>query len=147
MCISEAATILRWFSGAYLMRSSGHILLSLLPISCWLNRSLISWMLFCAVWFLWFFAYVLMTYVRYILDLVFNLLTAAIQRWTIAESCDGLDPWWRVAFQFWEQRCEWPRLLHGRRRDSRHHKLSPGSLRWGHKSILPSPMSVVLFMK
>jgi hypothetical protein len=30
MCISEAATILRWFSGAHLMRSSGHIQLSLL---------------------------------------------------------------------------------------------------------------------
>jgi hypothetical protein len=43
MWISGAGTILRWFSGAYLMRSSGHILLSLLPISRWLNRSLISW--------------------------------------------------------------------------------------------------------
>jgi hypothetical protein len=27
MCISEAGTIFRWFSEAYLMRSSGHILL------------------------------------------------------------------------------------------------------------------------
>jgi hypothetical protein len=61
MWISEAGTIHRWFSGAYIMRSSGHILLSLLPISVWLNRSLISWLLFCAVRFLWFFAYVLMT--------------------------------------------------------------------------------------
>jgi hypothetical protein len=43
MWISEAGTILRWFSGAYLTRSSRHILLSLLPISGWLNRSLISW--------------------------------------------------------------------------------------------------------
>jgi hypothetical protein len=33
MWISEAGTIHRWFSGAYLMRSSGHILLSLLPMS------------------------------------------------------------------------------------------------------------------
>jgi hypothetical protein len=33
----------RWYSGAYLMRSSGHILLSLLPISGWFNRSLISY--------------------------------------------------------------------------------------------------------
>jgi hypothetical protein len=62
MCISEACIILRWFSGAYLMRSSGHILLSLLPISGWLNRSLISLLLFCAVRFLWFFSYVLMTW-------------------------------------------------------------------------------------
>jgi hypothetical protein len=51
MWISEASSILRWFSGAYL--SSGRILLSLLPISGWLNRSLISWLLFCAVRFLW----------------------------------------------------------------------------------------------
>jgi hypothetical protein len=65
MCISEAGTIHRWFSGAYLMRFSGHILLSLLPTSGWLNRSLISWLLFCAVWFLWFFAYFLMTSVTY----------------------------------------------------------------------------------
>jgi hypothetical protein len=64
MCISEAGTILRWFSGAYLMRSSGHILLSLLPIFGWLNRSVISWLL-CAVQFLWFFAYVLMTSIKY----------------------------------------------------------------------------------
>jgi hypothetical protein len=49
MWISEAGTILRWFSGAYLVRSSGHILLSLLPISGWVNRSLISWLSFCAV--------------------------------------------------------------------------------------------------
>jgi hypothetical protein len=53
MWISKAGTIHRWFSGAYLMRSSGHILLSLLPISSWLNRSLISWLLFCEVGFLW----------------------------------------------------------------------------------------------
>jgi hypothetical protein len=62
MWISEAGTILRWFSGAYLMRSSGHILLSLLPISGWLNRSLISWFLFCLVRFLWLFSYVLMAW-------------------------------------------------------------------------------------
>jgi hypothetical protein len=65
MWISEAGTIHRWFSGAYLMRSSGHILLSLLHISGWVNRSLISWLSFCAVRFLCFFAYVLMTYVTY----------------------------------------------------------------------------------
>jgi hypothetical protein len=65
MWISEAGTIHRWFSGVYLMRSSGHILLSLLPISDWLKRPLISWLLFCAVRFLWFFAYVLMTSVTY----------------------------------------------------------------------------------
>jgi hypothetical protein len=47
------------------MRSSGHILLSLLPISGWVNRSLISWLLFCAVRFLWFFAYFLMASVTY----------------------------------------------------------------------------------
>jgi hypothetical protein len=47
------------------MRSSGHILLSLLPISDSLNRSLISWLLFCAVRFFLFFAYVLMTSVTY----------------------------------------------------------------------------------
>jgi hypothetical protein len=47
------------------MRSSGHILLSLLPISGWLNRSLISWLLFCAVRFLGFFSYVLATSVTY----------------------------------------------------------------------------------
>jgi hypothetical protein len=35
--------------------------LSLLPISGWVNRSLISWLSFCAVRFLCFFAYVLMT--------------------------------------------------------------------------------------
>jgi hypothetical protein len=64
MWISEADTIHRWFSGAYLRRSSGHILLSLLPISGWSNRSLISWLLFCAVRFLCFFAYVLMTSVN-----------------------------------------------------------------------------------
>jgi hypothetical protein len=58
MWISEAGTIHRWFSGTYLMRSSGRILLSLLPTSGWLNRSLISCLLFCAVRFLWFFAYV-----------------------------------------------------------------------------------------
>jgi hypothetical protein len=52
-------------SDGSLMRSSGHILLSLLPISGWLNRSLIIWLLFCAVRFLWFFAYVLMTSVSY----------------------------------------------------------------------------------
>jgi hypothetical protein len=50
--MSEAGTILRWFSGACLMGSSGHILLSLLPIPRWLNRSLISWFLFCAIRFL-----------------------------------------------------------------------------------------------
>jgi hypothetical protein len=61
----QVGTTHRWLSGAYLMRSSGHILLSLLPISGWLNRSLISWMLFRAVRFLWFFAYVLMTSVTY----------------------------------------------------------------------------------
>jgi hypothetical protein len=38
------------------MRSSGHILLSLLPISGRLSRSLISCLLFCAVRFLCFFA-------------------------------------------------------------------------------------------
>jgi cellulose synthase/poly-beta-1,6-N-acetylglucosamine synthase-like glycosyltransferase len=65
MCISDAGTILRWFSGPYLMRSSSHILLSLLPISGWLNRSLIIWLLFCAVQFLWFFAYVLKTSLTY----------------------------------------------------------------------------------
>jgi hypothetical protein len=65
MWICEAGTIHRWLSGAYLMRSSGHILLSLLPISGWLNRSLINWLLFCAVRLLWFFAYVLMTSVTY----------------------------------------------------------------------------------
>jgi hypothetical protein len=65
MWISEAGTIHRWFSGAYLMRTSGHILISLLLISGWLNRSLVSWLLFCAVRFLWFFAYVLMTSVTY----------------------------------------------------------------------------------
>jgi hypothetical protein len=37
MWISEAGTIHRWFSGAYLMRSSGHILLSLLTNGWW-NR-------------------------------------------------------------------------------------------------------------
>jgi hypothetical protein len=63
MWISEAGTILRWFSGAYLTRSSGHILLSFLPVSGWLNRSVISWLLFCAVRFFLFFAYVLMTWV------------------------------------------------------------------------------------
>jgi hypothetical protein len=65
MCISEAGTIHRWFSGAYLMRSSGHILLSLLHILDWLNRSLISWLLFCAVRLLWFFTHDLMTSVTY----------------------------------------------------------------------------------
>jgi hypothetical protein len=65
MCISEAGTIHPWFSGAYLMWSSSHILLSLLPILGSLNRSLISWLLFCAVRFLWFFAYFLMTSVTY----------------------------------------------------------------------------------
>jgi hypothetical protein len=57
MWISEAGTIHRWFSG--------HILWSLLPISGWVNRSLISWLSFCAVRFLCFFAYVFMTSVRY----------------------------------------------------------------------------------
>jgi hypothetical protein len=102
MWIIEAGTFHRWFSGACLMRSSGHILLNLLPISGSLNRSLIilklvvcillredghktetcsgysikysnqccvrsliSWLLFCAVRFLWFFAYVLTTSVTY----------------------------------------------------------------------------------
>jgi hypothetical protein len=50
-----------WFSGADLMRPSGHILLSLLPIS----GCLISWLLFCAVRFLWFLAYVLITSVTF----------------------------------------------------------------------------------
>jgi hypothetical protein len=59
--ISEADTIHRWSSGAYVMRSSGHILLSLLPIS----GCLISWLLFYAVGFLCFFAYVLITSVTY----------------------------------------------------------------------------------
>jgi hypothetical protein len=57
MWISEAGTIHRWFSGAYLMTSSGHILLSLLPMLGWVNRSLISWLSFCAVRFLCFFAW------------------------------------------------------------------------------------------
>jgi hypothetical protein len=47
------------------MRFSGHILLSLVPTSGSLNRSLISWLLFCAVRFFLFFTYVLMTSVTY----------------------------------------------------------------------------------
>jgi hypothetical protein len=47
------------------MRSSGHVLLSLLSIPGWLNRSLISWLLFCVDRFLCFFAYALMTSVTY----------------------------------------------------------------------------------
>jgi hypothetical protein len=62
MCISKVDT---WFSGAYLTRSSGHILLRFLSISGWLSRSLISWLLFCEVRFLWFFTYVLMNSVTY----------------------------------------------------------------------------------
>jgi hypothetical protein len=40
MYISEAGTILRWFSGAYLKRPSGHILWSLLSVDPELSASL-----------------------------------------------------------------------------------------------------------
>jgi hypothetical protein len=52
------------------MRSSGHILLSLLPILGGVNRSLISWLSFCAVRFLCFFAYALMPSVTYGIKLI-----------------------------------------------------------------------------
>jgi hypothetical protein len=62
---SEAGTILRWFTGAYLERSSGHVLWSLLSIFGWLSRSRIRWLLFWAIRFLCFFANSCMTFVTY----------------------------------------------------------------------------------
>jgi hypothetical protein len=96
MWISEAGTILKWFSGAYLMRSSGHILLSLLPISGWLNRSLISWLLFWAVRFLCFFAYVLMTSVTYGMRKSLCKVTFDKYKGALANFLNALDwnVWW-----------------------------------------------------
>jgi hypothetical protein len=120
MWISEAgtSTIHRWFSGAYLMRSSGHILLSLLPISGWLNRSLISWLLFCAVRFLWFFAYVLMTSVTYGMRKSLCKVTFDMYQGALASFLNVLD-WnvWRIfvlsyvnkkpALTFRQQHLQW----------------------------------------
>jgi hypothetical protein len=65
MYVSETGTIIRWFSGACLERSSDNVLWSLLSISGWFNRSRIKWLLFWAVRFLCFFAYARMNSFTY----------------------------------------------------------------------------------
>jgi hypothetical protein len=80
--------------GAYLMRSSGHILLSLLPFLGWLNRYLINWLLFCAVRFLWFFACVLMTSVTYGMPKSLCKVTFDMYQGVLASFLNVLD--WNV---------------------------------------------------